>query len=377
MIGDACMESTKNKRYYWLKLKEDFFNRKEIKKLRKLAGGDTFVIIYLKMLLISINNDGIIRFDGVENSLEDELALQLDEGSDNVKMTVLYLKSQGLLEQVDVNGSEYSLPEAIKNVGSEAESTERVRRMRERKKMLSIEQQKEKELNNKDTKKLSTPLQCNANVTADNDFEAVDNLPLQCNENVTQEPKPLQCNKNSSQCNGESLQSNDSLQCNAHVTQCNESVTLEKDRDIYINNTNTPYSTTVVSSTSEAVDNFQTFAKEYPKKISNFEFAKKQWNYLIQSAVPATDILDAVRKYKNKILLERIETKYVKNPENFLRDGTWIDYLPQALNGCSVCDGKGYEYITDCETPYMQPCKCTHRADFYRQLYQQHERRAQ
>lgn len=228
------MENNKKKRYYWLKLKEDFFNRKEIKKLRKLAGGDTFVIIYLKMLLISINNDGIIRFDGVENSLEDELALQLDEGADNVRMTVLYLKAQGLLEQVDVNGSEYSLPEAIQNVGSEAESTERVRRMREKKKMLAIEQNKRNELNNEDIKKLSTPLQCNANVTDKNKNEAVDNLPLQCNANVTQEPKALQCNEKTSQCNGEALQSNVLLQCNAHVTQCNENVTLEKDKDIYI-----------------------------------------------------------------------------------------------------------------------------------------------
>ena len=199
MIGAAEMENNKKKRYYWLKLKEDFFNRKEIKKLRKLAGGDTFVIIYLKMLLISINNDGIIRFDGVENSLEDELALQLDEGADNVRMTVLYLKAQGLLEQVDVNGSEYSLPEAIQNVGSEAESTERVRRMREKKKMLAIEQNKRNELNNEDIKKLSTPLQCNANVTDKNKNEAVDNLPLQCNANVTQEPKALQCNEKTSQ----------------------------------------------------------------------------------------------------------------------------------------------------------------------------------
>lgn len=371
------MENNKKKRYYWLKLKEDFFNRKEIKKLRKLAGGDTFVIIYLKMLLISINNDGIIRFDGVENSLEDELALQLDEGADNVKMTVLYLKAQGLLEQVDVNGSEYSLPEAIQNVGSESESTERVRRMREKKKMLLIEQQKTKELNDKDTKKLSTPLQCNTNVTEKNRSEAVDNLPLQCNANVTQEQKSLQCNEIPLQCNGAALQSNDLLQCNAHVTQCNENVTLEKEKDIYINNTNTPYTTTYVSSTGEPVDNFLTFANEYPKKISNFEFAKKQWNFLIQSGVCETDILDALRRYKNKIILERIERKYIKNPENFLRDGTWIDYLPKVLSCCSICGGKGYEELMDeSGMPYMQQCKCTKRADFYRQLYLQPERRA-
>ena len=40
------------KKYYWLKLKEGFFEQKIIKKLRKIAGGDTYVIIYLKMQLL-------------------------------------------------------------------------------------------------------------------------------------------------------------------------------------------------------------------------------------------------------------------------------------------------------------------------------------
>ena len=39
------------KRYFWLKLFEDFFSSKRIKKLRSLAGGDTYTIIYLKMQL--------------------------------------------------------------------------------------------------------------------------------------------------------------------------------------------------------------------------------------------------------------------------------------------------------------------------------------
>ncbi len=46
------------KRYFWLKLHKDFFQRKEIKRLRKIAGGDTYTIIYLKMLLRSIMSDG-------------------------------------------------------------------------------------------------------------------------------------------------------------------------------------------------------------------------------------------------------------------------------------------------------------------------------
>ena len=61
------------KRYYWLKLKEDFFDQKEIKKLRRIAGGDTYTIIYLKMLLLSIKNGGKIMYEAVEDSLAEEL----------------------------------------------------------------------------------------------------------------------------------------------------------------------------------------------------------------------------------------------------------------------------------------------------------------
>ena len=41
------------KRYYWLKLKDDYLDSPKIKKLRKIAGGDTYTIIYLKMQLLS------------------------------------------------------------------------------------------------------------------------------------------------------------------------------------------------------------------------------------------------------------------------------------------------------------------------------------
>ena len=51
------------KRYYWLKLPDGFFRQKAIKKLRKIAGGDTYTIIYLKMLLVAMKQDG--RLSGV------------------------------------------------------------------------------------------------------------------------------------------------------------------------------------------------------------------------------------------------------------------------------------------------------------------------
>lgn len=46
------------KRYYWLKLKEDFFNDIRMKRLRKISAGSTYTIIYLKLLLLSLKDEG-------------------------------------------------------------------------------------------------------------------------------------------------------------------------------------------------------------------------------------------------------------------------------------------------------------------------------
>lgn len=119
------------KRYYWLKLPEDFFRQKPIKKLRRIAGGDTYTIIYLKMLLVSLKNEGKLFFDGVEENFTEEIALELDEEEENVKVTVQFLMAQGLLQLIDE--SEYELTECSRMVGSESASAERMRRLRDKK----------------------------------------------------------------------------------------------------------------------------------------------------------------------------------------------------------------------------------------------------
>ena len=54
-----------NKRYYWIKLKEEFFTDKRIKRLRRISGGDTYTIIYLKLLLLLLKDEGKLYYDGV------------------------------------------------------------------------------------------------------------------------------------------------------------------------------------------------------------------------------------------------------------------------------------------------------------------------
>ena len=122
------------KRYFWLKLHKDFFQRKEIKRLRKIAGGDTYTIIYLKMLLRSIMSDGKLYFDGLEDDFASELALDLDEKEENVQITIQYLLKSGLLEMC--SDEEYYLPDTKDSTGCETAVASRVRKHRERKKAL-------------------------------------------------------------------------------------------------------------------------------------------------------------------------------------------------------------------------------------------------
>ena len=119
------------KRYYWLKLQDDFFKSKRIKKLRKIAGGDTYTIIYLKMQLLAMKNNGVLEFTGLENTFAEELALDLDEEPENVAVTVNYLLSCGLLETD--NETQYFVPYAVENTGCEGAAAKRMREMRARK----------------------------------------------------------------------------------------------------------------------------------------------------------------------------------------------------------------------------------------------------
>lgn len=116
------------RRYYWMKLKQDFFDSIRIKRLRKIAGGDTLTIIYLKLLLMTMSNDGIVEYEGIEKSISEELALWIDENPEDVGMCLTYLKSVGLVEMLSENVMLF--PEAVENVGSESASAKRMRDLR-------------------------------------------------------------------------------------------------------------------------------------------------------------------------------------------------------------------------------------------------------
>lgn len=140
------------KRYYWLKLPKDFFEDKAIKRLRQIAGGDTYTIIYLKMLLKSMEDDGKLFYEGIEDTICDEIALDINESADDVQVTISYLEKKGLLIVTD---SEVELTRLTEMVGSETDKAELMRKLRNKEKSNNVT-----EISNNVTKVLPTVTKC-------------------------------------------------------------------------------------------------------------------------------------------------------------------------------------------------------------------------
>ena len=119
------------KRYYWLRLKDDFFDSKRIKRLRRMS--DTYVIIYLKLQLKAMKTEGVIRYTGLEDSAAEEFALDINEDPLDVEETLNYLIEKDLCES---DGTNFFFPYALENTGSEGASAERNRNYRARKASL-------------------------------------------------------------------------------------------------------------------------------------------------------------------------------------------------------------------------------------------------
>lgn len=158
----------KNKRYYWIQLTQDFFKSKEMKLLRKIAGGDTHTIIYLKMMLISLEDGGCIYYDGLADNLAEEIALMIDENVEDIKITLLFLESKGLLTRK--NDRDYFLEQVPEMVGSETASARRVRKFR----------------------KNQLALQCNNDVTKRNgDIDIEKDIDTEIEKDVDENPVEL------------------------------------------------------------------------------------------------------------------------------------------------------------------------------------------
>lgn len=119
------------KQYFWIKLKSAFFNDPYIKIMRNTPGlGDTLAIIYLEMFVLSAESDGYIYFKGAGQDIAEELALELNEETEAVRILIAYLDAKNLITHP--NSNDVFLVASADMTGSETSSARRVRAFRER-----------------------------------------------------------------------------------------------------------------------------------------------------------------------------------------------------------------------------------------------------
>lgn len=127
------MADNDKKRFYWLKLKKDFFQQHQIKVLKSLPNGRLYALIYLELLAESTSHDGELRYSQMLPYDIITLSAVIDEDKDNVEKAIETLINLELVEILD-DGTIF-MREIERLIGSETGKAERMRDYRERKKI--------------------------------------------------------------------------------------------------------------------------------------------------------------------------------------------------------------------------------------------------
>ena len=103
----------KTKIYFWLKIDKKFFDNIFIKRLKTVPGGYTMTVIYIRLMLESLESDCILYYEGYFDNLKEELALKLDVSEDDIDMTMAYFTKCGLIQIDEDKNAELAQAKAL------------------------------------------------------------------------------------------------------------------------------------------------------------------------------------------------------------------------------------------------------------------------
>jgi predicted phage replisome organizer len=116
------------KRYYWLKLKRDFFKRHDVRIIEAMPNGKDYVLFYLKLLLESIDHEGALRFSETIPYNEDMLSVITNTNIDVVRAAMKLFVELKMIEVFD--DSTIFMNEVQALIGSETKWAEKKRKLR-------------------------------------------------------------------------------------------------------------------------------------------------------------------------------------------------------------------------------------------------------
>lgn len=127
-------------KYYWLKLKRDFFKRHDIRIVEEMPNGKEYILFYLKLLCESVDHEGSLRFSDEVPYNETMLATITNTNPDIVKSAVKLFLELHMMEIMD-DGTIF-MREVEGMIGSAADNdhAKRQARYRERQKLKPVEE---------------------------------------------------------------------------------------------------------------------------------------------------------------------------------------------------------------------------------------------
>ena len=117
-------------KYYWLKLKRDFFKRHDIHILNGMEYGREVVLFYIKLMLESIDHEGELRFSERLPYSNSMLANLTDTPESIVDTSMEVLQDFKLIE-IDENGT-IILPKVMEMIGFETDWAKKKREYRDK-----------------------------------------------------------------------------------------------------------------------------------------------------------------------------------------------------------------------------------------------------
>jgi predicted phage replisome organizer len=115
-------------KYYWLKLKKDFFKRHDITIIEAMPNGKDYILFYLKLLCESIDHNGLLRFNETIPYSEEMLATLTRTNLDVVRSAMKVFVNLQMIEVLD--DETIFMAEVDKMLGSETYWAEKKRQQR-------------------------------------------------------------------------------------------------------------------------------------------------------------------------------------------------------------------------------------------------------
>jgi len=116
------------RKYYWLKLKRDFFKRHDIRIIEAMPNGKDYILFYLKLLVESVDHEGALRFSETIPYNEEMLSVVTNTNVDIVRAAMKLFAELEMVEVLD-EGTIY-MNEVQALIGSETRWAEKKRQYR-------------------------------------------------------------------------------------------------------------------------------------------------------------------------------------------------------------------------------------------------------